>query len=131
MGSLRDTLNNLARDYAIAWSSGDPESVARFFAPEGQVTINHGKTLQGHAAIAEMARALYAEFPDLEVRCDMMRWAGPHALFVRTLEGHHKSTGNRVVTRGWEQWELTPDNKIQSSSEWFDAEERQSQIDGN
>ncbi len=130
MGSLRDTLNNLARDYAIAWSSGDADAVASFFAPGAQITINRGDPLQGHAAIADMARGLYAEFPDLEVRCDMMRWAGPHALFVRTLEGHHTRTGNRVVTRGWEQWELTPDNKIQSSLEWFDAEEQQRQIDG-
>ncbi len=130
MGSLRDTLNNLARDYAIAWSSGDADAVASFFAPEGQISINRGEPLQGHDAIANMARDLYAQFPDLEVRCDMMRWAGPHALFVRTLEGHHNRTGNRVVTRGWEQWELTPNNKIKSSLEWFDAEEQQRQIDG-
>ncbi|WP_299660742.1 nuclear transport factor 2 family protein [uncultured Ruegeria sp.] len=130
MGSLRDTLNNLARDYAIAWSSGDPEAVASFFAPEGQISVNRGETLQGHAAIAEMARAVYSDFLDLEVRCDMMRWAGPHALFVRTLEGLHSATGNRVVVRGWEQWELTPDNKIQSSLEWFDADDFQRQIDG-
>ena len=130
MGSLRDILNNLARDYAVAWSSGDPDAVASFFSPDGQISINRGEPLQGHAAIAEMARRLYADFPDLEVRCDMMRWAGPHALFVRTLEGHHRATGNRVVTRGWEQWELTSDNKIKTSLEWFDAQERQSQIDG-
>ncbi|SDW35517.1 conserved hypothetical protein [Ruegeria halocynthiae] len=130
MGSIRDTLNNLARDYAIAWSSGDADAVAGFFAPEGLISVNRGEPLQGHAAIAGMVRGLYSEFPDLEVRCDMMRWAGPHALFVRTLEGHHARTGNPVVTRGWEQWELTSDNKIQSASEWFDAAEQQRQIDG-
>ena len=130
MGSFRDTLNTLARDYAIAWSSGDPDLVASFFAPEGQISINRGEPLRGHAAIAEMARGFYAEFPDLEVRCDMMRWAGGHAIFVWTLEGHHAETGNRVVTRGWEEWELSKDNKVLSSLGWFDAEDYQRQIDG-
>ena len=131
MASIQDTLNNLARDYAIAWSSGDPDAVAEFYAPDGQITINNGDALQGHPAISEMAKGFYSEFPDLEVRCDMMRWAGSHAIFVWTLEGHHSETGNRVVTRGWEEWELSADNKVQSSLGWFDAEDYQRQIDGN
>lgn len=131
MASIRDTLNNLARDYAIAWSSGDPNAVAGFFAPDGQITINRGEPHQGQAAIAEMARRRFTEFPDLEVRCDMFRWAGNHAIFVWTLEGHHSKTGNPVVSRGWEDWELAPDYKVQSSSNWFDVEDHQRQIDGN
>ncbi len=130
MASLRDTLNTLARDYAIAWSSGDPDSVASFYATDGQIIINRGDPLQGRDAIAEMARGFYAEFPDLEVRCDMLRWAGSHAIFVWTLEGHHAETGNHVVTRGWEEWELTEDHKVQSSLGWFDSEDYQRQIDG-
>lgn len=130
MASIRDVLNNLARDYAIAWSSGDPDAVAGFFASNGQITINRGDPIEGRAAIADMARGFYADFPDLEVRCDMMRWAGTHAIFVWTLEGHHSETGNHVVTRGWEEWELTPDYLVQSSSRWFDADDHQRQIDG-
>ncbi len=130
MASIRDTLNNLARDYAIAWSSGDPEAVASFFAPDGKIEINRGELFVGRAAIADMARGFFADFPDLEVRCDMLRWAGTHAIFVWTLEGHHAQTGNHVVTRGWEEWEMTTDNKVQSSLGWFDAEDYQRQIDG-
>ncbi|WP_171129764.1 MULTISPECIES: ester cyclase [unclassified Ruegeria] len=130
MGSVTDQLNNLARDYAIAWSSGDPDAVAAFFAEDGQIIINRGDVLKGRAAIVEMASGFYAEFPDLEVRCDMMRWAGNHAIFVWTLEGHHAQTGNHVVTRGWEEWDLTEDGKVQSSLGWFDAEDHQRQIDG-
>ncbi|NVO55430.1 nuclear transport factor 2 family protein [Rhodobacteraceae bacterium B1Z28] len=130
MASIRDTLNNLARDYAVAWSSGDADAVASFYAPDGEITINRGDPIQGRAAVAEMARGFYAEFPDLEVRCDMMRWAGSHAIFVWTLEGHHSETGNHVVTRGWEEWDMTPDNKVQSSLGWFDADDYQRQIDG-
>lgn len=130
MASFRDMLNNLARDYAIAWSSGDPNAVASFFAPDGQITINRGEPIVGRAAVADMARGFYADFPDLEVRCDMLRWAGSHAIFVWTLEGHHSETGNHVVTRGWEEWELTEDNEVQSSLFWFDADDYQRQIDG-
>ncbi|WP_377187401.1 SgcJ/EcaC family oxidoreductase [Ruegeria meonggei] len=130
MASIRDRLNNLARDYAIAWSSGDAELVASFYAPDGQITINRGEPTVGRAAVAEMARGYYADFPDLEVRCDMLRWAGPHAIFVWTREGHHAKTGNHVVTRGWEEWEMTEDHKVQSSLGWFDAEDYQRQIAG-
>ncbi|WP_050602296.1 nuclear transport factor 2 family protein [Ruegeria sp. 6PALISEP08] len=130
MASIRDVLNNLARDYAIAWSSGDGDAVAGFFAPDGQITINRGDPIEGRAAIADMARGFYADFPDLEVRCDMMRWAGSHAIFVWTLEGHHAETGNHVVARGWEEWELTSDYLVKSSLGWFDADDYQHQIDG-
>ncbi len=130
MGSICDTPNNLARDYAIAWSSGDAEAVASFFAPDGQIKVNRGDPLTGRAAIAGMVREIYTDFHDLELRCDMMRWAGTQAIFVWTIEGHHAETSNQVVTRGWEEWELTEDNKIQSSLNWFDAEDHQRQIDG-
>ena len=130
MASIRDTLNNLARDYAIAWSSGDAQAVADFFAPDCQMTINRGEPLEGRAAIAEMARGFHTDFPDLEVRCDMLRWAGSHAIFVWTLEGHHSKTGNHVVTRGWEEWELAADHKVRTSSGWFDADDYHRQIDG-
>ncbi|WP_171240699.1 nuclear transport factor 2 family protein [Ruegeria sp. HKCCA5491] len=130
MASIRDTLNNLARDYAIAWSSGDPEAVAGFFAPDGTITVNRGDPFVGRSAIADMARGFFDEFVDLEVRCDMLRWAGTHAIFVWTLEGHHAETRNHVITRGWEEWDMTADNKVQSSLWWYDAEDYQRQIDG-
>ncbi|MEM1007197.1 MAG: nuclear transport factor 2 family protein [Pseudomonadota bacterium] len=131
MASLRDTLNNLARDYAIAWSSGDADAVASFFATDGQITINRGDPIHGRQAIAQMARGFHADFPDLDLRCDMLRWAGNHAIFAWTLEGHHSETGNHVVTRGWEEWDLTPDHKVQVSLDWFDVEDHQRQIDGD
>lgn len=130
MASIQDVLNNLARDYAIAWSSGDADAVAGFFTTDGQISINRGEPRQGHAAIAETVREYFAEFPELELRCDMLRWAGPHAIFVWTLEGQHARTGNSVVTRGWEDWELDASHKIRSSQLWFDTEGYQRQIDG-
>ena len=128
MASIRDTLNNLARDYAVAWSSGDADAVAEFFAPECQMTINRGEPLLGRTAIADMARDLFAELPGLDLRCDMLRWAGSHALFVWTLEAQHAETGKPVVARGWEEWELDANHKVQSSLWWFDAAEYQRQV---
>lgn len=128
MASIRDVLNNLARDYAIAWSSGDAAAVAAYFAADCQMVINGGEPLEGRDAIAAMARDLFSEIPDLDLRCDMLRWAGPRALFVWTLEGKHTETGNAVVTRGWEEWELDPSHKIRSSNWWFDLAEYQRQV---
>ncbi len=130
MGSVRDTLNNLARDYAIAWSTGNGETVSEFYELNGSISVNHGAPLEGRAAIAQMVRDVHAEITDLELRCDMLRWAGNHAIFVWTLEGHHFETNNHIVTRGWEDWEFGADNKILSAQNWYDAEEYQRQIEG-
>lgn len=130
MASIQDRLNNLARDYAIAWSSGDPQQVAGFFAPDARISTNGNDPVEGHAAITEIAKAVFADFPDLELRCDMMRWADDHAIFVWTREGHHAETGNHVIARGWEEWDLSEDHKVQTSLGWFDAEDYQRQIDG-
>jgi len=107
-----------------------PEAVAGFFASDGQIVINRGIPLTGHGEIADMARRLKSDLPDLDFRCDMMRKAGDHALFVWTLEGHHANTGNPVTLRGWEEWELGTEFKVRSSSVWFDAEDFQRQVNG-
>lgn len=130
MATAQDILQQLARDYALAWSSGEPEAVASFYAEDGEISINRGDVIKGRAAVAEMAAGFYAEFPDLEVRCDLMRKAGSHAVFIWTLEGHHAETKNHVVTGGWEEWELDEEMKVISSKGWFDADDYQRQIDG-
>lgn len=119
-----------ARRYAEAWTSGNPEAVAAFYAPEGTITINRGDPHVGRAAITAMAAGFYAEFPDLVVHCDMPRRAGDHAVFTWTLEGHHAQTGNYVRVGGWEEWDLNEDGLVVQSLGWFDAEEYQRQIDG-
>jgi len=130
MTTKNDVLQRLASEYAAAWSSGDPAAVAEFYAADGQISINRGDALVGTQAIREMAAGFHGEFPDLEIRCDLMRCAGQHAVFVWTLEGHHSQTKNHVVIGGWEEWELDDDLKVSKSLGWFDAEEYQRQIDG-
>lgn len=130
MATKNDILQTLASEYAAAWSSGDPDAVADFYTTDGQISINRGEALKGTQAIIEMAAGFHAEFPDLEIRCDLMRCAGQHAVFVWTLEGHHAETKNHVVVGGWEEWELDENNKVSKSLGWFDEEEYQRQING-
>jgi hypothetical protein len=75
-----------------------------------------------------MAAGFYAEFPDLVVRCDDIRTAGRHAIFVWTLEGHHAETKSFVRVGGWEEWDLDENLKVRSSLGWFDSAEYQRQI---
>ena len=120
----------IAANYAAAWSSGNPEAVASFFAEDGQISINKGEVLSGRAAITDMAAGFYAEFPDLIVRLDNFRVAGDHALFAWTLEGHHSETKNHVQIGGWEEWELSSDGRVAKSLGWFDAAEYDRQVQG-
>ena len=87
-----EKLQKVAAQYSKAWSSGSPEAVASHYAPDGQISIKRGDASKGREAIIEMGKGFYAEFPDLIVRCDEMRTASDHAIFVWTLEGHHAET---------------------------------------
>ena len=120
----------LGQRYAEAWSSRQPDRVAEFYAEEGQIVINSGEPMRGHAAIAKMAAGFYAAFPDLLVYCDDFRLAGAHALFAWTLDGHHAETKRRVRIGGWEEWDLDSRNKVASSRGWFDAIAYEDQIAG-
>jgi len=108
-------LQQMAVEYAKAWSSHSPEAVVSHYASDGQISINRGDPITGRDAIAEMAAGFYAEFPDLIVRCDEIRTAGDHAIFTWTLEGHHAETKNHVKVGGWEEWELDENLNIKSS----------------
>lgn len=77
-----------------------------------------------------MAAGFYAAFPDLIVQCDDFRVAGPHALFVWTLAGHHAETKRRVTVCGWEEWDLDRSGKVISSRGWFDVADYENQIAG-
>ena len=129
MSTVDQKMREFGQRYATAWCSHSPEAVASFYASDGQIQINRGEVLKGHAAIARMAAGFYADFPDLVVRCDDIRSAGNHALFAWTLEGHHAKTKQFVKLGGWEEWELDANMKVKSSLGWFDALEYQRQIE--
>lgn len=123
-GAVRD----MAERYTEAWCSGDPEAVASFYAETGRIAINDGAPSVGRAAIAEMARGFFGEFPDLVVRMDEVRTAGRNALYAWTLEGTHSGTGKRVKVPGWEEWSLSDDVLVSVSRGRFDAAEYERQV---
>src|SRR5689334_4400949 len=118
MGLDPRKLRDFATAYAQAWCSKSPEAVASFYAPDARFCANLGETIRGRAAVAEMAAGFHADFPDLVVRCDGVRAAGMHAIFLWTLEGHHAQTKVLVKIGGWEEWDLSEkdgDMRIASS----------------
>ena len=121
-------LEKKAANYTAAWCSKSPEAVAAHYSDDEQIVINRGDVLKGSEAIAEMAAGFYAEFPDLVVHFDEIRFAGNHAIYVWTLEGHHAETKNYVKVGGWEEWEIDENMKIKSSLGWFDADEYDRQV---
>lgn len=118
----------MAERYAAAWSSRSPDAVASFFEEDGRISINDGEPIVGRAAIAEMAKGFYSEFPDLVVRLDDIRAAGHNAIFVWTLEGKHSETGNTVKVGGWEEWTLSDNVSVSASRGRFDAAEYDRQV---
>lgn len=121
-------IRNMAERYAEAWSSHSPEAIASFYEEDGKISINNGDFTVGRAAIAEMAKGFYSEFPDLVVHMDDIRTAGHNAIFVWTLEGKHSETGNSVKVRGWEEWTLSDNILVSSSLGRFDAMEYDRQV---
>jgi uncharacterized protein (TIGR02246 family) len=114
--------------YAEAWTSHVPDAVASFYEPDGRITINGGEPSVGRSAVAEMAKAFYAAFPDLIVRMDDARKAGDNAVFVWTLEGTHSESGNFVKVGGWEEWLLSGDLLVRESFGRYDAVEYERQV---
>lgn len=123
-----EDVRDMAQRYAQAWSSGDPEAVASFYAPDGRITINDGDPIVGRAAVAEMAGGFHGEFPDLVVHLDEIRTAGNSAVFLWTLEGKHSGTGHQVKVSGWEEWTLSDDVLVSNSFGRFDAVEYDRQV---
>ena len=119
---------DMAERYAKAWSSHSPESVASFYEEDGRITINNGEPIEGRAAITEMVKGFYSEFPDLVVHLDEIRTAGNNAIFVWTLEGKHSETGNSVKVGGWEEWTLSDNVLVSASLGRFDAGEYDRQV---
>ena len=125
--------HEMAEKYTQAWCSHVPEAVASHYAEDGEIVINGGESSAGRAAVAEMARGFFDEFPDFVVKMDDVRTSGTHTIFLWTLEGTNTGsggTGNRVKISGWEYWRLTEDGHVAESVGHFDAADYQRQLEG-
>lgn len=119
--------------YALAWSSGSPDSVAACFAPDGSLKVNGAPASVGRAAIRETARGFMDAFPDMVVRMDSIRQVGGRATFYWTWTGTNTGpggTGKAVHITGYEEWTLNRDRLIARSLGHFDEAEYRRQVEG-
>ena len=115
--------SEIARAYTAAWNTGEPDAVAAFFAPDGQIIINDGEPWLGREGVALMASGFFADVPDLQLACDGVRVAGSHVVYLWTFTGTHATSKRKLRVTGWEEWDLNDALKVDSSFGWFDADD--------
>jgi predicted ester cyclase len=126
-----DKLTELAKRYAEAWCSHNPERVAAFFGENGSLKVNDDALAIGRAAIAEIGRGFMRDFPDMIVTFDKLELRGDVAAFHWTLIGTNTGpggTGNRVRISGYELWKIDNDRLIAESKGHFDSAEYEHQL---
>jgi uncharacterized protein (TIGR02246 family) len=114
--------DELAAAYTAAWNTGQPDTVAAFFAADGAIIINNGSPWEGRDGVASMAAGFYADIPDLHLTCDGTRSSGDHHIYLWTFTGTYAATGNTVKVAGWEEWDMDASGLIGASRGWFDAD---------
>ena len=124
-------LTRLASDYAAAWSSQNPQSLASFYAENGRLQVNAGEPSVGRAAIAATAGAFMAAFPDMVVALDSVSRESGRVVFRWRWTGTNTGpggTGNAVDLRGYEVWTLNGDGLITESLGHYDEAEYERQM---
>jgi hypothetical protein len=123
-----ENLTEFAEQYAKAWCSHIPESVAAFFAQNGSLKVNNDPLAVGRAAIAAIAGAFMRDFPDMIVTFDKLEPSGDRSAFHWTLTGTYAETGNHVHISGYELWMIGNDGLVAESMGYFDADEYERQL---
>ena len=124
-------LTEFAARYAAAWSNGDPDAFALFYAEGGTFRINDGEPSVGRKAIAETAGSFMASFPDMLIRLVEVRQTDEYVEFHWHWTGTNTGpggTGNAVDLEGFEQWILGEDGLILESRGNMDDAEYQRQL---
>lgn len=114
-------LDALAGRYVAAWSSGEPEQVAAFFAADGELIINDAPRI-GRAEITAAARGYMAAYPDLLMTLDGIEGSGRDVRLRWTFTGTNTGpagSGNAVHVVGREEWRLGDDGLIATSDATF------------
>jgi hypothetical protein len=124
-------LINFAKEYAAAWCSQQPDSVAAYFAENGSLSVNGNVPATGRLEIAKVAKGFMTAFPDLVVIMDRLITTAEGTEFHWTLTGTNSGpggNGNKVQISGVELWQLDKDDLILESKGSFDAEEYNRQL---
>ena len=127
----RARLRDFGRRYTAAWCSQDASSVAKFFSPDGSLTINGGAPAVGRMAIAEAAQGFMTAFPDLVVMMDELVDHGEKVIYQWTFTGTNGGpggTGKRVRVSGFEEWRFGADGLVAESQGHFDAADYERQV---
>jgi uncharacterized protein (TIGR02246 family) len=127
LGEMRE----FAVRYTAAWCSRDANSVARFYASDGSLTVNGDAPAVGRDAIAELARSFMTAFPDLHLAMDELQVRDECADYHWTLTGTNTGpggTGNRVRISGFERWRMGADGLIAASQGQFDSADYRRQL---
>ncbi len=123
------SMREFGQGYSRAWGSHDPDEVARFFAPEGTISINGGPP----TSAADSARGFMAAFPDIQVLMDGIVQKDDTWLFHWTFVGTNTGpggAGRSVRISGYEEWTLGADGLVSKSYGHFDQEEYARQLAG-
>ena len=130
----REQLEDLATRYAAAWSGGDPDALAAFYAEGGSLKVNDGEPSVGREAISATAASFMEAFPDMVVVMESVSGEGARATFHWHWTGSNTGpggTGRSVDLRGYEEWTLSPEGLIEQSLGHYDAAEYERQLDGD
>jgi uncharacterized protein (TIGR02246 family) len=133
MSAHQGELNDFAMRYAAAWSSRNPASVAAFYAERGSLTVNDGMPAVGRTAIAAAARSFMTALPDMVVRLERVEDENGLVVFHWILTGTNSGPGGTdrfVRIRGYEEWILGADGRIDVSKGHYDEGEYQRQLQG-
>ena len=125
-------LDKFAQNYAEAWCSQNPESVAAFYAEDGSLRVNDGSPAVGRRAIAEVAQGFMRDLPDMKVTMDAVNRDERGTVFHWTLTGSNTGpggTGQRVRISGYEEWQLDEAGLIWRSQGHMDSAEYARQLE--
>jgi len=120
--------------YTAAWNSKKPENMASFYAVDGSLTVNNGTPAVGRDQITATAKSYMEAFPDMKLTMDSLMADSDTYRYHWTFEGTNtgpRGTGNKVIFSGFERWTINKDGLVQKSIGTYDAEDYNSQLNGN
>ena len=126
-----EKLLQFGKQYAAAWCSQQPDSVAVYFSSTGSLSVNANTPAVGREAIAKVAAGFITAFPDIIVVMDSLITKPDATAFHWTLTGTNTGpggTGNKVSISGVEMWQFNAAGLIQESKGSFDADEYNRQL---
>ncbi|MFK7868967.1 MAG: hypothetical protein AB8B58_06985 [Roseobacter sp.] len=85
MASSQTELHDLARRHTKAWNSKVPAHVAASHTPISSIVTNRGEPSVDPEGLAAMVAGFHTD---------------AHAIYTRTLTGHHHQTGNPRNVQG-------------------------------